>query len=105
MRRLLPVTLLICATALLAPDRLAAEPCSGCHEKGDIGAGSRSVHPPFDEDDCTSCHADHGDEGRLLLVEEGNALCEGCHDSADSGFLRSHNDVRGPKAPCLSCHD
>ena len=59
-----------------APAPLAAEPCGECHEKKEIGAGSRSVHPPFDEDDCTACHADHGDEGRLVLVAAGNALCE-----------------------------
>jgi predicted CXXCH cytochrome family protein len=104
-RGLFPGTVLLAVALLVAPAPLAAEPCGDCHEKGDIGAGSRSVHPPFDENDCTSCHADHGDEGRLLLVEEGNALCEACHDSSDSGFLRSHHDVRGPKAPCLSCHD
>ena len=63
------------------------------------------MHPPFDEDDCTACHADHGDEGRLVLVAAGNALCEGCHESADPGFLKAHHDVRGSKVACTSCHD
>ncbi|MHB8835767.1 MAG: cytochrome c3 family protein [Candidatus Methylomirabilia bacterium] len=98
------VALLGCSLfSMVAP--LAAEPCSECHEKKEIGAGSRSVHPPFDEDDCTSCHVEHGDEGRLLLAEEGNALCEGCHESADAGFLKAHGGVRGTKVVCTSCHD
>ena len=87
------------------PSALSAEPCSECHEKKDIGAGTRSVHPPFDEDDCTACHGQHGDEGRLVLVAAGNALCGGCHESADAGFLKAHHDVRGPKVACTSCHD
>jgi predicted CXXCH cytochrome family protein len=87
------------------PAPRAAEPCGECHEKKDIGAGSRSVHPPFDEDDCTACHGDHGDEGRLVLAAVGNALCEGCHESADPGFLKAHRDIRGSKVVCTSCHD
>ena len=87
------------------PALFAAEPCSECHDKKEIGAGSRSVHPPFDEDDCTACHADHGDEGLLVLAAAGNALCENCHESADSSFLKAHRDVRGSKVLCTSCHD
>jgi predicted CXXCH cytochrome family protein len=88
-----------------APAPLAAEPCGECHEKKDIGRGSRSVHPPFDEDDCTACHLDHGDDGRLVLAAAGNALCEGCHDNGDPSFRKAHQDVRGSKVACTSCHD
>jgi predicted CXXCH cytochrome family protein len=100
LRALLFGCALLCAAA-----PLAAEPCSECHDKKEIGAGSRSVHPPFDENDCTACHADHGDDGRLVLVAAGNALCESCHETAEPGFLKAHHDVRGAKVVCTSCHD
>lgn len=88
-----------------APTPLSAEPCSECHEKKEIGAGSRSVHPPFDEDDCTACHVDHGDDGRLVLAAAGNALCADCHEIDGPGFLKAHNGVRGSRVGCTSCHD
>ncbi len=84
---------------------LAAEPCFDCHDKSEIGTGTRSVHPPFEEDDCSACHLDHGDEEHLILTAEGNALCDGCHDTGDAAFAGAHRDVRGPRARCLSCHD
>ena len=87
------------------PASFAAEPCSKCHEKKDIGAGFRSVHPPFEEDDCTACHGEHGDKGRLVLAAAGNALCEGCHEDTDKAFLKAHNYIRGSKVVCTSCHD
>jgi len=96
---------LLCGWLLFAaPAPLAAEPCLECHDKKDIGSGSRSVHPPFDEDDCTACHVDHGDDGRLVLVAAGNALCAGCHETADPGFLKAHRGIRGSKVVCYSCH-
>jgi predicted CXXCH cytochrome family protein len=100
---LLPVAL--AAVLALPAAAAAASDCLECHEKQAVGAGTRSVHAPFEENDCGSCHADHGDEERLMLVAEGNALCEDCHDSGDAGFVRAHGNVRGPKARCLTCHD
>jgi predicted CXXCH cytochrome family protein len=98
---LLPLLLAVVALPAVA----AAEACLECHDKAAIGKGNRSVHPPFAEDDCTACHADHGDQERLMLLETGNALCEGCHDAGGADFARSHHNIRGTKASCLSCHD
>ena len=65
----------------------AAEECLDCHELAAISPGGTVVHPPFGEKDCGSCHADHGDQERLMLTEEGNALCAQCHEFADAAFL------------------
>jgi predicted CXXCH cytochrome family protein len=92
------------AVALSAPPA-SSEPCEDCHDQGDISEGDRSVHPPFEEWDCTSCHEDHGDEERLVLIPGGNALCEECHDFSDGDFVSSHRGVTGSRASCLSCHD
>jgi predicted CXXCH cytochrome family protein len=86
-----------------APAR--AEKCLDCHDKKAIGKGERSVHPPFGEEDCTACHADHGDSEKLVLARSGNALCTECHDTGDTGLLKAHRGIRGDRASCLSCHD
>ena len=84
----------------------AAEDCLRCHEYSAISPGGTVVHPPFGEKDCGSCHADHGDEERLVLTKEGNALCAQCHEFADAAFLGAHRKiVPTGKAPCTGCHD
>jgi predicted CXXCH cytochrome family protein len=83
----------------------ASEACNECHEPGSLGDGNRSVHSPFSDGDCSECHLDHGDEERLMLVQEGNTLCEQCHDREEESFLRLHGGIRGDGASCLSCHD
>ncbi|HWR96802.1 MAG TPA: cytochrome c3 family protein, partial [Candidatus Methanoperedens sp.] len=101
-----PLGILLAVLGPLLPQRLpAADACLDCHDRKDVGNGNRSVHPPFADDDCQACHLDHGDEGRLVLSADGNALCDSCHDTQERAFLRAHRDVRGPKARCISCHD
>jgi len=98
-----------CALALLswtAPPAHAADSCLDCHELAAISTGGTVVHPPFGEKDCGACHADHGDQERLMLTEEGNALCAQCHEFADAKFLAAHRRIAPTgKAPCTGCHD
>lgn len=83
-----------------------AEECLDCHELSAISPGGTVVHPPFGEKDCGSCHADHGDQERLVLTEEGNALCAQCHEFVEGKFLAAHRKiVPTGKAPCIGCHD
>ncbi len=82
------------------------EACTECHDKESISEGDTSLHPPFEDDECTECHLDHGDEERLMLAEEGNALCASCHDFSDGDFTAAHGNVQNRgRAACLSCHD
>jgi predicted CXXCH cytochrome family protein len=95
----------ILLAAVLLPGTVRAEPCLDCHDKTTIGTGDRSTHTPFADDDCTSCHADHGDQETLVLARGGNALCTECHDPDDDTLSSAHRNIRGEKASCLSCHD
>jgi predicted CXXCH cytochrome family protein len=89
----------------LAPPAAARE-CLDCHEFAAISPGGTVVHAPFGEKDCGSCHADHGDEERLVLTEQGNALCEQCHGFAEAAFLAAHRKIAPTgKAACTGCHD
>lgn len=101
------ITLLgILAVLFSLPQSAAAEECLDCHELAAISPLGTVVHPPFGEKDCGSCHADHGDQERLMLTEEGNALCAQCHEFAEGKFLAAHRKiVPTGKAPCTGCHD
>jgi predicted CXXCH cytochrome family protein len=84
----------------------AAEECLDCHELDAISPGGTVVHAPFADKDCGSCHADHGDEERLMLTEEGNALCAQCHEFKDAPFVAAHRKIAPTgKAACTGCHD
>jgi predicted CXXCH cytochrome family protein len=84
----------------------AATECLDCHELAAISPGGTVVHPPFGEKDCDSCHADHGNQNRLMLNEEGNALCAQCHVFAEAPFLAAHRKIAPTgKARCTGCHD
>jgi predicted CXXCH cytochrome family protein len=105
MRRIF-VSLLFFAAASCFPLPAAAEECLDCHELAAISPGGTVVHPPFGEKDCGSCHADHGDQERLLLTEEGNALCAQCHGFTEQAFLAAHHKIAPTgKATCVGCHD
>jgi predicted CXXCH cytochrome family protein len=94
------------AAASCLPLPAAAEECLDCHELSAISPGGTVVHPPFADKECGSCHADHGDAERLMLTEEGNALCAQCHDFAEAKFLGAHRKIAPTgKAPCIGCHD
>lgn len=82
-----------------------AASCSDCHELGDGGAAAKSIHPPYGDGECGSCHLDHGETPGLLLTGEGNALCRECHDTSVPGFAKAHNDFNGSGASCTGCHD
>lgn len=65
-------------------------------------AGQKTVHSPFEEPDCESCHDDHGETNKLVLVEEGSALCYQCHDDpSEIGELHPIIEDDG----CSACHD
>jgi len=76
--------------------------CAQCH---DPKGKKKYVHVPVKDGDCISCHNPHGGKGRNLLDvgEDQNALCLGCHDSAE--FKRKF--LHGPVAAgaCVTCHD
>jgi predicted CXXCH cytochrome family protein len=107
MHRLLVVILAVLAGSVrLELPAAAADQCLDCHELAEISPGGTVVHPPFGEKDCGSCHADHGDQERLILTEEGNGLCAQCHEFAEAKFLAAHHKIAPTgKAACIGCHD
>jgi predicted CXXCH cytochrome family protein len=105
MRRIIQMLLAAGGVACAALPAAAGD-CLDCHDYAAISPGGSVVHAPFADKDCGSCHADHGDQERLVLTEQGNALCEQCHGFAEASFLAAHRKIAPTgKAACIGCHD
>ena len=71
---------------------------SNCHQQ--FGK-ARVVHPAMEDDDCSSCHEQQGDEHEFEYTEEDNDLCFMCHDT----FEEKKNQHAALEEGCISCHD
>ena len=77
--------------------------CFECHD--DFPGKMKSFtskHDPAASGECTSCHLDHKDEEKLMLVKEGAALCYECHDDMAKG-TSVHRPVA--EGTCTGCHN
>ena len=92
------------ALGVRIPGEADAASCRDCHDLVEKAAGAGSLHPPFKDGECDSCHLDHGESPRLLLTEEGNDLCLECHDTVEK-FKKAHHDFTSYSARCSGCHD
>lgn len=83
------------------------ELCFTCHKDKSEELVKYSVHQPFAQGDCLSCHNPHASENRYLLVNETNELCYKCHNDL-RGRLESdsHSSIGGAAGTglCLNCH-
>jgi len=77
----------------------APQLCANCH---DLEGASASVHPPFEEGGCLTCHEPHATEAPRLLRAPQRELCAECHgDLADSAY--PHGPVSAGE--CTACHE
>ena len=61
------LSILLLSIFLLPADARAMEDCVECHEEWFEDTKSQKVlHPPVEEDDCSSCHDHHGDDEELV---------------------------------------
>lgn len=82
---------------------VASDQCADCHDdRIKEMRAKKSVHPALEDDACGDCHEFHGDNEKLILVEEGNALCLQCHDDPAEGRV-VHEAVSD--GSCTDCHD
>ncbi len=78
-----------------------AATCFECHEElGTVNKGE-TIHPPFEEGECLSCHELAADN-TFKTVETGAELCAMCHD-AKGTMAAVHEPVAAGE--CLSCHN
>ncbi len=96
--------LTLCAAAvILLFSSTAWSQCSKCHEDWTRSLQqNKIIHSALEDDGCEDCHDDHGDNGRLVLVEDGNNLCLQCHDGPEDG-ASVHEALSD--GDCTDCHD
>jgi len=80
--------------------------CLACHnphgsnEKHLLAAGS--VHPPFGEGSCDSCHADS--KSTAFNEKKKNDICAACHDIAEKAQQAKVPHPALESADCVDCH-
>jgi len=75
--------------------------CYMCHDAKNEKA---TVHAPVDDGDCTTCHSPHGsNQPRMLIVDDGESVCESCHDFEWQEKSMVHGPVQAKM--CTSCHN
>lgn len=86
--------------------KVGGSDCLGCHSphssnrKGILKA---SLHKPFEENKCSSCHV----AGSTAVVRTGMSLCVDCHKTSMEGFNKISNHLILGKndSSCNSCHN
>jgi predicted CXXCH cytochrome family protein len=110
-------------------DRAPCQKCHDPHASSRRGLFRETVHAPFEDGDCATCHAGAGAADPFATIKPENELCADCHQrqvldskrasfphvSAGGGRCTScHNPHagegagmmrKGTNATCLSCHD
>jgi len=79
--------------------------CFMCH-KAELDSSLHAAvpHPPFNELECTRCHAPHASEHTGLLTAPANDLCGSCHSPADSRMTAAHGARHVAGLACTECH-
>lgn len=86
--------------------KVAGTDCLGCHSPHSSdrkGLMKASLHKPFAENKCASCHP----AGSTGIVKSGINLCLGCHKASMTGFnkISSHLIPGRADSLCDSCHN
>ncbi|MBM4144830.1 MAG: hypothetical protein FJ240_00930 [Nitrospira sp.] len=82
----------------------APDLCYRCHIKLKDSLTRNSVHFPFKDGKCNSCHNSHAGSVKGLLKEDINSLCLSCHEGINKALKKNfvHNAVR--RGTCTDCH-
>jgi predicted CXXCH cytochrome family protein len=78
--------------------------CAFCHTSAESASGpGTSIHQPFAEGECLSCHDPHGSREPAILRGQNYAdSCNSCHKDVTG----AHDSVHGPASAgaCGACH-
>jgi len=86
--------------------KVSGTDCFGCHSPHSSdrkGLLKTTLHKPFGENQCTSCHS----AGSTAVVKSGISLCTECHQTSLAGFnkINSHLIVGSNDNLCITCHN
>lgn len=77
--------------------------CHSPHNSDRKGILKASLHKPFEENKCASCHI----AGSTAVINGGIGLCAECHKTVLSGFnkINNHLGAGGGENLCAACHN
>jgi predicted CXXCH cytochrome family protein len=81
--------------------------CVSCHtEQGEVmSRKDLTVHEPFSEGSCLTCHVPHASNHVPLLADAPGTLCGNCHDITDRRMTQSHRGLVSTGTDCTGCHE
>ena len=86
--------------------KFQAKSCNECHAAfTQKVAPLPNQHPGVKNGQCETCHLRHGVVPKLILKEDGNALCLSCHSAAQIGLDQPHVHTALKNGQCIQCHD
>ena len=79
--------------------------CATCHEKTLLQEESASVHMPYEDGECMTCHNPHASDNKGVTSEPQKLLCLSCHDDFEEQ-MRSAPSQHFPvtDGQCSECH-
>lgn len=79
--------------------------CLMCHKAElEESLHAEVEHPPFNDLNCTVCHAPHASKHGSLLVESANDLCGSCHEASGDKMKAAHESRHIAGLSCTDCH-
>jgi predicted CXXCH cytochrome family protein len=70
-----------------------------------VTKGRKQAHGPVASGNCAACHNAHTSEFPKLLVNEGRALCLGCHKEMAQQMQKVKSLHKPVEGDCLQCHE
>lgn len=87
-------------------ERAACSTCHDPHASSRAGLLRETVHPPFADGDCATCHAGPGGAEPFALVAAQPALCGECHaDVVEASIDAPFPHVPAGGGRCTDCHN
>ena len=80
------------------------ELCLSCHKERVADLAKATIHIPFKDMECSTCHQPHGSVNRTLLSSPVNQLCSTCHSLEDENIKKSHGGISDMEMECTTCH-
>lgn len=86
--------------------KVGGSDCLGCHSPHSSdrkGIIKSSLHKPFEENKCSSCHI----AGSTAVIKNGISLCTDCHKAVMAGFNKVNNHLIADSSGnlCITCHN
>ncbi|MBI5240461.1 MAG: sigma 54-interacting transcriptional regulator [Elusimicrobia bacterium] len=78
--------------------------CFSCHKDREEDLKKASVHSPYRDMDCSTCHVPHVSDQPHLLSADPKELCAQCHAAADEPMRKAHHGIAEFSGLCTGCH-